>query len=77
MVSNRVLKFILSLVIALISTLYQLESDDELLLTEKRVMLSKNKTFCFDSLTDLEQFPSVISSKKLKLFSSLRQANLK
>ena len=54
-----VLKVSVSFVIALVSILYQLESQDEFLIADKLVLLSKNKSFVFDTLTNLEGLPVV------------------
>lgn len=56
---NIGLKLCLSLVIALLSFFYQLETEDEFLICEKLVLLSKNKSFVFDSLSNLEGYPAV------------------
>lgn len=52
-------KLMTSILISVIATLYQLETDDELLIMDKGVMLSKNRTFVFDFLTKLEDYPAV------------------
>ena len=52
-------KFIVSACIALISALYQLESKDEFFVTDKLVMLSRNRSEIFDYLTNLEDYPRV------------------
>ncbi len=52
-------KLATSVLVALISTLYQLETDDELLVTNKKVLLSKNISRVFTALSDLEEYPSV------------------
>jgi hypothetical protein len=53
-------KVLFSAFIAIISALYQLESKDEFSVTEKMVMLSKNRSEIFSYLTNLEDYPRVI-----------------
>jgi hypothetical protein len=52
-------KVLVSAFIAIISALYQLESNDEFFVTEKLVMLSKNRSEIFNYLTNLEDYPRV------------------
>ena len=52
-------KLYFSAIIAIISSLYQLESKDELKITEKVVMLSKNRTDTFDFLIKFEEYSKV------------------
>jgi len=54
-------KVLISAVIAIISSLYQLESKDELKLAEKVVMLSKNSKDSFDFLTKFEEYSKVLN----------------
>ena len=52
-------KLIFSTIIAIISSLYQLESKDELKISEKIVMLNKNRSDSFDYLVKFEEYPKV------------------
>jgi len=52
-------KLAVSVLVALMSTLYQLETDDELLVTNKKVLLSKNISRVFTALSDLEEYNSM------------------
>ncbi len=52
-------KMVISVLVALISTLYQLEVNEELVITSKKVLLSKNISRVFGSLSNLEEYPSV------------------
>ncbi len=65
-------KLTTSVLIALISLLYQLETDEELAIIDKNVMLSKNRTFIFNRLSNLEEFPAVNS-----FFNFLSQTSMK
>ena len=59
LIRNFKYKLFFSAIIAIISSLYQLESKDELKVTEKVVMLSKNRTDTFDFLIKFEEYPKV------------------
>ena len=65
-------KLTTSVLIALISLLYQLETDEELAIIDKNVMLSKNRTFIFNRLSNLEEFPAVNS-----FFKKMSQTSMK
>ncbi len=52
-------KIAISLFVGILSALYQLETDDELYITEKVVMLGKKKSDIFDYLTKMEEYPNV------------------
>ena len=54
-------KLLFSAIIAIISSLYQLETKDELKIAEKVVMLSKNRTETFEFLIKFEEYPKVMN----------------
>jgi hypothetical protein len=56
---NFKIKLLISVIIAVISSLYQLESKDEFQVTEKVVMLSKTRLECYEFLTKFEEYPTV------------------
>lgn len=53
------IKLLISVVIAGISSLYQLETPDDLHITEKQVMLSKSRPKSYEFLLKLEEYPTV------------------
>jgi hypothetical protein len=57
---NFKIKLLISVIIAVVSSLYQLESKDEFQVTEKVVMLSKNRPECYEFLTKFEEYPTVL-----------------
>ena len=59
--TNIKYKLIISVIIAIVSSLYQLESKDELKISEKAVMLSKNQTDTFDFLVKFEEYAKVLN----------------
>ena len=52
-------KLLFSAIIAIISSLYQLETKDELKIAEKVVVLSKNRTATFEFLIKFEEYSKV------------------
>jgi len=58
---NFKIKLLISILIAFFASLYQLETSDDFQIVDKKVMLSKNRADVFEFLTQLEQYPSVIS----------------
>jgi hypothetical protein len=55
------LKVGISVVIAIVASLYKLESDEsDFLLIEKKVLLSKDQKTTFDFISNLENHPTVI-----------------
>jgi hypothetical protein len=53
------MRMLFSSIAAIISLLYQLETGEDLLITEKLVVLAKNKTEIFDHLSNLENYVNV------------------
>ena len=53
-------RIFISLLAAIVSIMYQTETDDDLLMGEKLVVLSKNKSYCFHYLTQFENHQTVI-----------------
>lgn len=56
---NFKLKLIISIMIGCFSSLYQMETKDELVVCEKKVMLAKQRLETFDFLSNLENYPKV------------------
>lgn len=59
MFKNFKIKLLISVLIGVISSLYQIELKDELHVTSKKVMLSKNRLETFEYLSNLENYPNV------------------
>ena len=64
-IKNFKLKLLVSFIIGAISSLYQLESREELHITQKIVMLNKNRQFIYDFLTKVDEYPKVWADNSL------------
>jgi hypothetical protein len=64
---NFKIKLFVSLVIGILASLYQMETREELHVTQKVVMLNKNRQFIYDFLTKVDDYPRV-SRKILQKF---------
>lgn len=63
---NFKIKLIIAIIIGVLSSLYQLEDTQELLIVQKNVTLNKNRQEAFDLLSDLTQLSTVTLIIKFK-----------
>ena len=52
-------KLLISVLVGCLSSLYQMETKDELVVCEKKVMLSKPRLDVYEFLSNLENYPAV------------------